>query len=144
MDRRSFLERTVGGASLTAFGPLSRLAIGRTAPASPVAVEYSIIPEVVRTVRHSVQCGRPILTGGPGGAIQLNAVGSLIWSSIDGRRSCQGIADILAREYGVDRSRAHSDTKVFVEELARSGFLDVTRHCPCFRLPQSGNPISAS
>lgn len=49
---------------------------------------------------------------------QLNATGSFIWNQIDGRRTAEEIAELLAREYEVSLQTALADTRELLEQLA--------------------------
>lgn len=47
----------------------------------------------------------------------LNAVGSRVWELIDGRRSVDEIADVIAREFTTERATAAADVQAFVKDL---------------------------
>jgi len=49
---------------------------------------------------------------------ELNDTGSFIWNNIDGRRSVQEIAALLAEGYEVTPEVALADTESLLEELA--------------------------
>ena len=49
---------------------------------------------------------------------ELNDTGSFIWKNIDGRRSAQEIASLLAASYEVTVEVALSDTETLLEELS--------------------------
>lgn len=49
---------------------------------------------------------------------QLNATGSYIWNQIDGRRSAEEIAELLAGEYDVSLETALADIRELLEQLA--------------------------
>jgi hypothetical protein len=49
---------------------------------------------------------------------QLNASGTYIWNQIDGRRSAEEIAALLAGEYDVPLETAVADTRELLEQLA--------------------------
>ena len=49
---------------------------------------------------------------------ELNATGSFIWKNIDGRRSAQEIASLLAESYEVTTDVALSDTEALLVELS--------------------------
>jgi hypothetical protein len=54
----------------------------------------------------------------------INEVGTKIWSLLDGNRSIDDIAIMLASEYDVDIEEAREDTKLFLQELKLSGLVD--------------------
>jgi hypothetical protein len=53
----------------------------------------------------------------------LNSTGSRIWDLIDGKRSRDDIAGIIADEYEVSREEALRDVSAFLEELKDNGML---------------------
>jgi len=53
----------------------------------------------------------------------LNGVGARIWSLVDGKRSIEEIARLLAQEYEVDLPQAELDAVAFCNELAGRGLL---------------------
>lgn len=55
----------------------------------------------------------------------LNGVGSDVWVLIDGRRSVNDIARLLADKYRIDVDRVQRDVLVFVEELRRWSLVTV-------------------
>lgn len=48
---------------------------------------------------------------------ELNGTGSLIWRNIDGHRTAEDLAALLAEEYEVSRETALADTFSLLEEL---------------------------
>ena len=57
----------------------------------------------------------------------LNPAGARIWEMIDGRRTVAELTADIAAEYGIEASRAESDTISFCEDLVRRGVLTVSR-----------------
>jgi hypothetical protein len=53
----------------------------------------------------------------------LNSTGSRIWELIDGKRSRDEIAGIIADEYDVSREEALRDVGSFLDELKENGML---------------------
>ena len=51
----------------------------------------------------------------------LNAVGSRVWELIDGRRSVDEIAQMIANEFAVASDVAAYDVRAFVEQLLAKG-----------------------
>jgi hypothetical protein len=47
----------------------------------------------------------------------LNAVGTRMWSALNGARSIQAACDELLREYEVDPGRLRADVEEFIDEL---------------------------
>jgi hypothetical protein len=48
----------------------------------------------------------------------LNPVGSRIWELVDGSRTVEDIAQVLAGEFDVDLSHARDSVALFLQELA--------------------------
>jgi hypothetical protein len=53
----------------------------------------------------------------------LNAVGAVIWRSVDGKRSVEDLAAKVSDAYAVSGEQARADAAAFVEELAAEGWL---------------------
>lgn len=53
----------------------------------------------------------------------LNAVGSRVWELIDGRRSVDEIARVIAGEFRVASDAAARDVRAFVEQLLAKGLV---------------------
>jgi hypothetical protein len=64
--------------------------------------------------------------------VNLNEMGRLIWSKIDGRNSCYQIAESITNRYDVNFAEAASDVEQFVKKLGRHGFVTIDRSCPCY------------
>ena len=54
----------------------------------------------------------------------MNAVGTAIWSRIDGKTSVDALARSLAAEFEVTEAEAAADVAAFVELLAAKGLVD--------------------
>jgi len=54
---------------------------------------------------------------------ELNDTGSLLWRSIDGRRSAEELAALLAEQYEVPAQVALADTLELLDELSRRRLL---------------------
>ncbi|MBN2158530.1 MAG: PqqD family protein [Spirochaetes bacterium] len=55
----------------------------------------------------------------------LDETGSFIWRNIDGTLSAGDIVDRLCAEYDVERSRAETDTLMFLETLEDKNLITV-------------------
>ncbi len=51
----------------------------------------------------------------------LNAVGSWLWSRLDGTNEIDGLARSVAAEFEVDEEQARQDTETFLGELEQAG-----------------------
>lgn len=53
----------------------------------------------------------------------LNATGSFLWGQMDGQRSVQDLAALVATEFGVPTERALQDVVGFLEGMSTRGFV---------------------
>ncbi|MBI5652679.1 MAG: PqqD family protein [Chloroflexi bacterium] len=58
-----------------------------------------------------------IVTADAGDVMVLNQVGTRIWELIDGARSADHIAQVIAREYAVSDAHARDDVAEFLQKL---------------------------
>jgi hypothetical protein len=56
----------------------------------------------------------------------LNAVGTLIWESADGRTPVRSIVDRVCETFDVEPVRAERDSAAFIEKLRDRGLLTVS------------------
>jgi hypothetical protein len=56
----------------------------------------------------------------------LNAVGTLIWESADGKTPVSAIVTRICEEFEVDRERAERDVMAFIARLRERGLLTVS------------------
>ena len=56
----------------------------------------------------------------------LNAVGTLIWESADGKTAVSAIVARICEEFDVDPERAERDTMAFIVKLRERGLLTVS------------------
>ncbi len=65
-----------------------------------------------------------VIVSPPEGEITvLNETAAKIWQLLDGKRTLQQIADILAHEFEVERGKAYSDCFDFIKKLEQKGFV---------------------
>ncbi len=57
-------------------------------------------------------------------AVPINQAGALIWEMCDGAHTLAQIVDRLAEIYDQERSRIEQDSRVFLDELIRLGFVE--------------------
>jgi len=57
-------------------------------------------------------------------AVPVNRTGASIWDMCDGAHTVGQIVDELAEVYDQERSRIEQDTRTFLGELMRLGFVD--------------------
>jgi hypothetical protein len=55
--------------------------------------------------------------------LQLDEMGSLTWSLLDGKRTVQDVVDSLCRRYKLNRREAEVATTEFLRELGRRGLI---------------------
>jgi hypothetical protein len=56
-------------------------------------------------------------------AVPVNETGAAIWQMCDGAHTIHQIVDTLAEIYDQERSRIEQDTRAFLNELLRLGFI---------------------
>lgn len=61
---------------------------------------------------------------------ELNDTGSLLWRSVDGRRSAEELAALLAEQYDVTAEVALADTLELLDELSRRRLLITIEPAP--------------
>jgi len=61
--------------------------------------------------------------------LQLDEMGSITWSLLDGKRTVQDVVDFLCRRYKLNRREAEIATTGFLRELGKRGLIGL-------RLPQ--------
>jgi len=57
-------------------------------------------------------------------AVPVNQAGAAIWEMCDGTHTLDQVVDRLAEIYDQERSRIEQDTRVFLAELIRLGFVE--------------------
>ena len=65
-----------------------------------------------------------------GELLGVNAVGGRAWELIDGTRSLDDIARLLAPEFGVDAARVERDLLAFLDELTAAGLASLIERPP--------------
>jgi hypothetical protein len=55
----------------------------------------------------------------------LNAVGSWVWTALDGKTSLGVVAEGVSARFGVPPERARADVVAFATQLVRRGLLEV-------------------
>jgi hypothetical protein len=55
--------------------------------------------------------------------LQLDEMGSLTWSLLDGKRTVQDVVDLLCRRYNLNRREAEVATSGFLRELGKRGLI---------------------
>lgn len=76
------------------------------------------IPRRISEIHSQTIDGKEVLMVPLEGSVRvLNAVGTRIWSLIDGRRNAGEIAEVIAHDFDVDIATARADTVAFLREL---------------------------
>ncbi len=55
------------------------------------------------------------------GLVTLNRTGRFVWELLDGNRTVEELAEVLARRFAVGREQARADVEEFLCELERLG-----------------------
>jgi hypothetical protein len=58
-------------------------------------------------------------------SVALTEVAAFVWRLIDGSRTVDDLATVVAAEYSIDRDTAHTDCAELVASLAEAGMLDL-------------------
>jgi hypothetical protein len=66
-----------------------------------------------------------ILDPEAGTYLRLNRTGSWVWQRLDAPRSVEELAEGMADEFGIDRSRARHDVSAFARDLAARGLAEL-------------------
>ncbi len=85
------------------------------------AMSWSRDPGVVSDVIE----GKAVLVDAAGRElITLNAVGTIVWEALDGRRDLAGLCDAVAARYpSTSRAQVETDVRSFLAELSRLGLV---------------------
>jgi hypothetical protein len=121
MTRRALLLTVAGAAVSLAVGRLWNSRDGRWAPptsASPRRADNLLEEDYGGAV---VLQPTPIDPRGP--VFRLNRPAALIWRSIDGRRTVDDIAALLAATYGIPRAAAQTDTLTCLRTFLGAGLV---------------------
>ena len=57
------------------------------------------------------------------GIVTLNETGVFVWQLLSEERTLDELAASVAREFGIDQTRARFDVQVFLEEIKQFGLL---------------------
>jgi hypothetical protein len=88
------------------------------------AVDGTFVPVPRPSVAAVELDGETVLLEQTTGAMHLlNPVGTAVWSSLDGRRTIDGLVALLSDEAGADPGTVRRDVAAFVHELAVAGLL---------------------
>ena len=121
--RKTFLLAIAGAAVALALGrPWSRRrrddGAASAGPARPRRAE-----NLVETARgHSVEL-RPTPVDPHGPVFRLNRTAAHVWRGIDGRRTVNDLAALLAAEYGIPAAAARADTLDCLQSLSGAGLV---------------------
>jgi hypothetical protein len=148
MNRRIFITKVLRYFSAVALFPVvkffqtDRLSGygGQTSPVlikTPVPRKRNHISELKKNDGYLLRINRGNQT-----EIHLNEMGRLIWSEIDGRKSCYQIAESIMNRYQVNFAEAATDVEGFVINLSKEGFVNIERCCPCYAYQIAG-PMAA-
>jgi hypothetical protein len=95
-------------------------------------LEESPVPEILHNVTTIIHGEAFLLENGAHERIILEGVGGIIWSHIDGKKTCKQIADVLSEEFDIDDGRALKDVKEFVFQLEAEGFIRISKVVQCY------------
>ncbi|OQA43145.1 MAG: Coenzyme PQQ synthesis protein D [Chloroflexi bacterium ADurb.Bin325] len=88
-------------------------------------MQLSDTPRRAHSVVSRLLDGEAVLVHPAQGKVRvLNSVGARIWELVDGQRSIEEIARLIAQEYEVGLSQAEADALAFCLDLSGRGLLD--------------------
>lgn len=67
--------------------------------------------------------GEGVVCDPTSGPLSLNTTGTILWYSLDGRRTVEEIATDLSRAFGADEAVIRNQVQAFVDELDSNGLL---------------------
>ena len=84
-----------------------------------------VVPAVKPTVLSVELDGERVLYDTATGRLhQLDPVGSVVWSCLDGATDLDELSADLSEAFGAERSRVRSDVEALVRQLAAEGLVD--------------------
>lgn len=120
MTRKTFLVALVGGAVALALGRpwSSRDSHGTSATAKPRRAE-----NLLETTHGAGVELRPTPIDPHGPVFRLNRSAALVWRGVDGRRSVNDLAALVAAAYGIPAAAARADTLDCLTALTGAGLV---------------------
>lgn len=117
--RKTFLLAVAGGAVALAAGRFWTLRDGRGAAiARPRRAD-----NILATSRGAGVELRPTPVDAHGPVFRLNRSAALVWRGVDGRRTADDLAALLAATYGIPSAAAHADTADCLRTLSGAGLV---------------------
>ena len=119
--RKAFLLAVVGGAVALALGRPWSPRSGRAAAAEPARPRRA--ENLLETARGAGVELRPTPVDPHGPVFRLNRSATLVWRSVDGRRTVDDLAALFAAAYGIPSAAAHADTRDCLQTLSEAGLV---------------------
>ena len=119
--RRTFLVAAAGIAAALVVGRVWRQRGGHTA--SPGASRPRRADNLRETVHASGVELRPTPVDPHGPVFRLNRSAALVWRHVDGRRTVDDLAALLASAYGLSFAAARTDTLACLQTLSGQGLV---------------------
>jgi Coenzyme PQQ synthesis protein D (PqqD) len=119
--RKTFLLAVAGGALALALGRPWSLRDGRAASAGPGRPRRA--ENLLETVRGPCVELRPTPVDPHGPVFRLNRSAAHVWRGVDGRRTVNDLAALLAAAYGIPAAAARADTLDSLQALSGAGLV---------------------
>jgi len=119
--RKTFLVAVVGGALALALGRPWRLREDRATAAGSARPRRA--ENLLETGRGPSVELRPTPVDPHGPVFRLNRSAALVWRGVDGRRTIDDLAALLAAAYGIPSAAARADTLDCLQTLSGAGLV---------------------
>jgi len=116
--RKTFLVAVAGGALALALGRTWSPRGGQAGPARPRRAE-----NLLETAHGPGVELRPTPVDPHGPVFRLNRSAALVWRGVDGRRTVNDLAALLAAAYGIPAAAARADTLGCLQTLSGAGLV---------------------
>ena len=88
-----------------------------------LSLDCLITKEAAQVIDRAVDDETLVIHLPSGNYFSLNAVGTQVWISIDGKRTVRELAEIVSAEYDVDPERAQVDVLNLINDLVSEGLV---------------------
>ena len=88
-----------------------------------LSLDTPITKEAAQVIDRAVDDETLVIHLPSGNYFSLNAVGTQVWASIDGKRTVRELAEIVSAEYDADLERVQVDVLNLINDLASEGLV---------------------
>jgi hypothetical protein len=90
---------------------------------SRVSLDTPISKATTEVIDRAVEDETLVIHLPSGNYFSLNAVGTQIWESIDGRRTVRELADLISADYDAEPERVQQDVLNLISDLVSEGLV---------------------